>query len=102
MRNAPVPVVANTRSPAAGVTLREGLHYNPYFPGGAIGMGKQLENGMVDYEDGTEASAAQMAKDVSVFLAWASEPEQDERKLVRLVVCGVGQFYLLGLPSRAG
>jgi ubiquinol-cytochrome c reductase cytochrome c1 subunit len=87
------------KEPPAGVTLREGLHYNPYFPGGAIGMGKQLENGMVDYEDGTEASAAQMAKDVSVFLAWASEPEQDERKLMGLkaisglAIAAVGAAY---------
>ena len=28
--------------PPAGVTLREGLYYNPYFPGGAIGMSKAL------------------------------------------------------------
>uniref|UniRef100_A0A8B9Q6K3 Cytochrome c n=1 Tax=Apteryx owenii TaxID=8824 RepID=A0A8B9Q6K3_APTOW len=26
--------------PPAGVTVREGLHYNPYFPGQAIGMGE--------------------------------------------------------------
>jgi ubiquinol-cytochrome c reductase cytochrome c1 subunit len=29
---------------------------------------------------GTPATASQMAKDVSTFLAWASEPEHDERK----------------------
>ena len=32
--------------------LREGLHYNPYFPGGAIGMAKQLHDGAVEYFDG--------------------------------------------------
>jgi ubiquinol-cytochrome c reductase cytochrome c1 subunit len=68
------------QDPPAGVTLRQGLYYNPYFPGGAIGMSKQLVDGAVDYEDGTPATASQMAKDVVTFLAWASEPEHDDRK----------------------
>lgn len=66
--------------PPAGKTLLPGLHYNPYFPGGAIAMGKQLNDGQVDYEDGTPSTVSQMAKDVSMFLAWAAEPEHDERK----------------------
>lgn len=57
-----------------------GLHYNPYFPGGAIAMAKQLVDGQVEYEDGTPATETQMAKDVACFLAWAAEPEHDERK----------------------
>jgi len=63
-----------------GVTVREGLHYNPYFPGSAIGMAQALFDDMVEYEDGTEASISQMAKDVSTFLCWTAEPEHDERK----------------------
>mgnify|MGYP000728269271 CR=1 FL=1 len=30
-----------------GKTMLPGLHYNPYFPGGAIAMAKQLEDGQV-------------------------------------------------------
>ncbi|KAI0244300.1 cytochrome c1 [Massospora cicadina] len=70
--------------PPAGVEVREGLHYNPYFPGGAIAMAKNLFDGLVEYEDGTPATASQMAKDVTVFLNWAAEPEHDERKKVGL------------------
>jgi ubiquinol-cytochrome c reductase cytochrome c1 subunit len=70
--------------PPEGRELLEGLHYNPYFPGAAIAMEKQLNDGQVEYEDGTEATASQMAKDVSVFLAWASEPEHDTRKKMGL------------------
>lgn len=66
--------------PPVGKAMLPGLHYNPYFPGGAIAMAKQLTDGQVDYEDGTPATVSQMAKDVSMFLAWASEPEHDERK----------------------
>lgn len=63
-----------------GKQMLPGLHYNPYFPGGAIAMSKQLEDGQVEYEDGTIASEAQIAKDVVCFLEWAAEPEHDLRK----------------------
>jgi ubiquinol-cytochrome c reductase cytochrome c1 subunit len=43
-------------------------------------MPKQLMDGGVEFPDGTPATESQMAKDVSVFLAWAAEPEMDERK----------------------
>lgn len=62
--------------------LRDGLHYNPYFPGGAIAMAAPLSDGQVEYEDGTPATVSQMAKDVTTFLAWAAEPESNERKLI--------------------
>lgn len=70
------------RDPPAGVAIREGLHYNPYFPGGAIAMPKMLNDGAVEYEDGTPATEAQMGKDVVTFLSWAAEPEMEERKLM--------------------
>ena len=41
------------REPPAGVSVREGLHYNPYFPGGAIAMPKMLVDGGVEYDDDT-------------------------------------------------
>jgi ubiquinol-cytochrome c reductase cytochrome c1 subunit len=44
------------------VQVREGLHYNPYFPGGAIAMPQLLNDGGVEYDDGTPASASQQAK----------------------------------------
>eukprot|EP01116_Phalansterium_solitarium_P004155 TRINITY_DN15054_c0_g1_i1.p1 TRINITY_DN15054_c0_g1~~TRINITY_DN15054_c0_g1_i1.p1 ORF type:complete len:288 (-),score=45.60 TRINITY_DN15054_c0_g1_i1:176-1039(-) len=67
--------------PPAGVEIRNGLYYNPYFAGGAIGMTPPLtSNGQVEYDDGTPATISQMAKDVTTFLAWAAEPEADDRK----------------------
>jgi len=65
----------------AGIAERDTQYYNPYFSGGWIGMPPPLNDGAVDYDDGTPATASQMAKDVTVFLAWTSEPEADERKL---------------------
>lgn len=38
--------------PPAGVSVREGLYYNPYFPGQAIGMAPPIYNEVLEYEDG--------------------------------------------------
>jgi ubiquinol-cytochrome c reductase cytochrome c1 subunit len=43
-------------------------------------MQRVLYDGLVEYDDGTPATTSQMAKDVTTFLSWASEPELDERK----------------------
>ncbi|ORY74097.1 cytochrome C1 family-domain-containing protein [Leucosporidium creatinivorum] len=75
--------------PPAGVEIREGLNYNPYFPGGAIGMARVLYDGLVEYEDGTPATTSQMAADVTHFLSWASEPESDQRKKMGLQAVGI-------------
>ena len=72
------------KEPPAGVTVAAGQHYNPYFAGSKIGMAKQLNDGGLEYFDGTPATESQMAKDVAVFLAWAGEPEHDDRKRVGL------------------
>lgn len=71
----------------AGKEILPGLHYNPYFSGSAIGMPPPLMDGAVSYPDGTEATASQMAKDVACFLAWASEPEHDDRKKMGMKIC---------------
>ena len=43
-------------------------NFNPYFPGGAIGMGAPLYNEIIEYDDGTPATQSQLAKDVCTFL----------------------------------
>merc|ERR1711967_41933 len=70
------------REAPAGVNVMNGMYYNPYFSGGQIGMPQPLQDGVVDFEDGTPATISQMSKDVSTFLLWAAEPKQDERKLM--------------------
>jgi ubiquinol-cytochrome c reductase cytochrome c1 subunit len=66
--------------PPAGVTLMEGMHYNKYFAGHQIAMAPPLNEGQVEFHDGTQASVEQLARDVSQFLAWAAEPEMEQRK----------------------
>ncbi|EKV26617.1 ubiquinol cytochrome C oxidoreductase, cytochrome C1 subunit [Caenispirillum salinarum AK4] len=69
-----------------GFELGATQYYNEYFPGHAIGMPPQLYEGMVEYADGTEATAEQMAHDITGFLQWAAEPELEERKSLGIKV----------------
>lgn len=57
-----------------------------YAMGGQVAMASQLYDGRVEYEDGTEATVDQMAKDVTEFLAWAADPKMEERKQLGLSV----------------
>ena len=66
--------------PPAGAVVQSGLNFNPYFPGTGIAMARVLYDDLVEYEDETQASTSQMAKDVVEFLNWAAEPEMDDRK----------------------
>jgi ubiquinol-cytochrome c reductase cytochrome b/c1 subunit len=72
--------------PPAGVTVPEGSNYNRYFPGHAIKMPKPLNDGQVTYDDGSPATVAQYAKDVTTFLMWTAEPHMEARKAVGLQV----------------
>ena len=63
----------------AGYELDEGVYYNKYIPGNKIMMSKPLSEGVVEYSDSTQATEAQMAKDVVTFLTWAAEPNLEAR-----------------------
>jgi len=80
------------RDPPAGLTIREGLFYNPYFNGGAIAMAPPLLDGQVDNEDGVRATVHQSARDVVTFLGWVAEPDHDERRRHAL-------YWFLGLAA---
>lgn len=67
-----------------GFHMMPGLSYNEYFPGHQIAMPAPLSDGVVNYSDGTNATAEQMARDVVIFLQWASEPEMEQRKAMGL------------------
>jgi cytochrome c1 len=64
----------------------EGKHYNEYYPGHIITMAAPLSDGMVAYEDETPETVEQYAKDVTHFLAWAAEPELEDRKRLGIQV----------------
>lgn len=78
-----------------GVEMAEGTNYNTYFPGHQIFMAAPLYEDTVDYEDGTEPTLDQHARDVVTFLAWAAEPELEERKSLGVKV----MLYLILLTA---
>jgi len=82
--------------PPAGVDIREGQNFNPYFPGGALGMAAPLYNEIIEYDDGTPATLSQLAKDVSTFLTWAASPEHDQRKKIgiKILIIGTTMIWL--------
>ncbi len=66
--------------------LMEGLSFNTYFPGNQIAMPPPIADEGVEYADGTKATVAQQARDVTVFLNWAAAPELEERKRMGIKV----------------
>lgn len=70
-----------------------GKSYNPYFSGRLISMAKPLQDGQVDYTDGTKNSLEQQSKDVVNFLQWAAEPEMQARKRMGLKVLAFLAFF---------
>ena len=58
----------------------EGMYYNEYYPGNQIAMPPQIEDDIVEFDDGTMATHNQIARDITSFLAWTAEPELEKRK----------------------
>jgi ubiquinol-cytochrome c reductase cytochrome c1 subunit len=67
-------------------SLSEDMYYNVAFSGQQIAMAPPLSEGVIDYPDGTPATVNQMAHDVTAFLAWASDPEAENRRQMGIMV----------------
>jgi ubiquinol-cytochrome c reductase cytochrome c1 subunit len=63
-----------------GVTLFPNRSWNTAFPGHQIAMAAPLRAGQMTFLDGTRATVPQMSRDVTTFLAWASDPSVEERR----------------------
>ena len=63
----------------AGYELDDGVYYNKYMPGNKIKMAEPISDGVVEYADGTEATKAQISRDVPAFLVWAADPHLEAR-----------------------
>ena len=72
--------------PPEDFELAEGMYYNIWKEGYQIAMAQPLDEGYVDYDDGTENSLPQLSKDITNFLVWAAEPELEERKRMGIKV----------------
>jgi len=62
-----------------GFELDDGVYYNKFMPGNKIKMSEPILDGVVEYSDGTETTKAQIAKDITAFLVWASEPHLESQ-----------------------
>ena len=79
--------------------LQKGMNYNSHFSGHQIAMAAPLSNGVVKYAKPKQGDGLipvpetidQYARDVTAFLAWASDPKLEERKRMGLMV----MLYLL-------
>ena len=63
----------------AGFELDDGVYYNKYMPGNKIKMSEPISDGIVEYSDGTNSTKEQIAKDVTAFLVWTSEPHLESQ-----------------------
>ncbi len=79
-------LLVSYEEPPEGMTLGAGQHYNPIMPGGKIAMAPPLSDDIVAYEDETETTKEQYARDVTSFLMWAAEPQMEVRKQTGLKV----------------
>lgn len=70
----------------AGFDLMPGMNYNKYFSGHQIAMAQPLDDDFVEYADGTPTTLDQYATDLTTFLAWAAEPNLEDRKRLGIKV----------------
>ena len=82
------------KDPPEDIEVGEGMYYNIYMAGNQIAMPQPIYDESVDYADGTNNSAEQIAEDLVVFLTWAAEPELEERKNLGIKV--ILFFIVLG------
>jgi len=75
----------------AGYDLDDGVYYNKYMPGYKIKMAEPISDGVVVYNDGTDATKAQISKDIATFLVWAADPHLESRHRMGFKVF----FYLI-------
>ncbi len=83
--------------------VKQDDHFNQYFPGHRIAMPPPLEDGKVNYVDGTKNTLQQEAADVVEFLAWASEPHLEDRNRtgIRVILFLLAMAGLMYAVKRA-
>lgn len=82
------------------VAMNPGMNWNKYFPPHQIAMPKPLNDGQVQFGDGTPNNLQQEARDVAQFLAWASEPHMEQRKEMGIKVL-LYMFVFIGVMAAA-
>jgi ubiquinol-cytochrome c reductase cytochrome c1 subunit len=73
-------IITGYEQAPAGFKMQDGMNYNKEYPGHQIAMPQPLQDGTVEYTDGSANNLSQEAHDVVTFLSWAANPETVERK----------------------
>lgn len=69
-------------NPPADEKLSPTQHWNKAFPGHKTQMPPPMQDGQIEYTDGTPATVEQYSRDVTAFLMWAAEPHLEARKRI--------------------
>uniref|UniRef100_A0A8B9SV13 Cytochrome c n=1 Tax=Anas platyrhynchos TaxID=8839 RepID=A0A8B9SV13_ANAPL len=75
--------------PPAGVSVREGLHYNPYFPGQAIGMAPPIYNEILEFDDGKKGKGgggSVGARSTTTANGWGAALPQKPRRAAGMLM----------------
>tara|TARA_Y100000590_G_C15598956_1_gene969223 strand:- start:123 stop:878 length:756 start_codon:yes stop_codon:yes gene_type:complete len=83
------------KEPPENFQLTEGMYYNQWYEGHQIAMAPPLDEGYVDYDDGTPSTLPQLSYDLVNFLTWSAEPELEVRKNLGIKV--ILFFIIFGL-----
>jgi len=67
------------QTPPPGLKIPPGRFYNPIDGAKITAMPPVLTDDATTYSDGTKATTAQQARDVTTFLAWAADPHLNQR-----------------------
>lgn len=82
------------------ITLDDGQYYNDFFSGNVMGMAPPLSEELIEYPEGVPMTVEQYSRDVIAFLAWASDPQLEERKrmgfrVMIFLLVFAGMMYLV-------
>ena len=83
--------------PPAGVEIREGLNYNPYFPGGALAMARNIFDEVVEFDDG-EFDINSVA--TSVYVQCITKQTIKAHRRLDLRLQRMSRPFCAGQPSR--
>jgi len=88
-------VLTGYSDPPPTMKMGDGMNYNKDFPGNQIAMPQPLHDDQVTYADGTKATVAQEAHDVTTFLYYVANPHMEQRKQMgwRIIL------FLIGLTG---
>lgn len=80
-------LLSGYEEPPSFMKISQGQYYNPYYLSGqTLSMPQMLFDGQIKYQDDTDETVEQYAKDVAAFLNWVGDPHLEKRKKIGFCV----------------